>query len=319
MSLLPANFYVQQGQLVSAWSIALRINFPIRIRCSADIAAICMVIATNPREYIFHYVLKGKFVVGMKKLVKAHVLSIGMLGLFLMVSACSQKVSPVASVVTPIATPVPVNDSIAKPVMVPNTAVLIDTLLYPFRFQAPGQWNDYARDFKLYSKTRNFYERTGLATRWLGTRCPNSFYFNLVDILKHADLYGLNVSDYPVEEMEQQVATLYAKGRPLSREVVALDIALTKLYFEFTTHLSTGRITNPSYGKNVWIHYPATDSDKDVIMLAETTSATDLACKLEELQPANVQYTRLRDALTAYRKLEQMPAPVLCTGQDQAG
>jgi L,D-transpeptidase YcbB len=271
-----------------------------------------MVIALKRREYIFHCtVLKGKFVVGMKKLVKAHVTSIGMLGLLLMVSACSQKVSPVASADKPITTPVPASDSIIKPVLVRNTEVVIDTLLYPFRFQAPSQWSNHTRDYSIHQKTKRFYERTDLKTRWLGTRCPNSFYFNFIDILKHANLYGLNVSDYAIEEIEQQVATVYSTGAPLSREITTLDIALTRLYFLFTTHLSTGRINNPAFGKNVWIRYPVTESDKDVMMLVETSSADDLALKLEELQPNNVQYSRLRKALNAYRDLAQASAPVL--------
>jgi murein L,D-transpeptidase YcbB/YkuD len=245
----------------------------------------------------------------MKVLVKEHAILLGMLVL-ISVAAQAQDAAVVASADKLKINSRSQNDSIAKPPMVRNASVAIDTLLYPFRFQSSGDWTD-SRQFDVFNKTKRFYEQRGLTTRWLGVRCPNAWYFNLVDVLKHADVYGLNASDYKVSEIEERVASLYQKTPLLSREIVALDVELTKTLFNFTSHLSKGRITNPSYGRNVWIRYPIPLNDEDVILLAEDKSPDDLVSMIEDLQPKDVQYARLKNALARYRELEEASSSML--------
>jgi L,D-transpeptidase YcbB len=257
--------------------------------------------------------VERKQAVGMKKLVKGHAQTVGMLLLILVTASCSQKVSTASSADKQKVISVSPKDTVARPSLVTNAPVMIDTLLYPFRFETPAAWTNYNRLYNIFSKTKMFYERNNLSTKWLGSRSPNGFYFNLIDILKHAELYGLNASDYNTDEIEQRVTSLYKK-LPLSREVISADIALTKMYFLFTSHLSSGRISNPAYGRNVWIRYPLPLNDNDVLMLAEASAPDDLLTKVEALQPTSVQYSRLRKALITYKELDEFPASLLPGG-----
>src|SRR5688572_201307 len=103
-----------------------------------------MVIVLQKQECIFHCPRwKGKFVqLIMKELVKEHAGFIGMLVLIPVILSCSQKVSAVATVGNQKVVSLN-SDSTSKAPMTPNRSVAIDTLLYPFRFEA-GEWTTYS-------------------------------------------------------------------------------------------------------------------------------------------------------------------------------
>lgn len=238
----------------------------------------------------------------MKVLVKEHAILLGMLIWISVSAAHAREIAVIASAQK--VNSRTHNDSIVKPPMVKNSSVVIDTLLYPFRFSSSDTWKD-SRQYDLFNKTKRFYELNDLTTKWLNARSPNAYYFNLIDMLKHADVYGLNVSDYYVSDIEERVTSLYQKTPLLTREIVTLDIELTRLFFQFTTHLAHGRITNPSYGKNVWIRYPIPTAEEDVALLADKISPDNLVQSVENLQPKDIQYQRLKNALAQYRALEE--------------
>src|SRR5690606_27083246 len=77
-------------------------------------------------------------------------------------------------------------------------------------------------------------------------------------------------------------------------------IEITARFFLFTTHLIDGRIRYPGAREFLWKR--GMPLDNDIAMLLQTSSGAELRKLIEDLQPTDPQYKRLKAVLKQYRK-----------------
>ncbi|MEJ7646345.1 MAG: L,D-transpeptidase family protein [Chryseolinea sp.] len=151
-------------------------------------------------------------------------------------------------------------------------------------------------------KTNEFYSR-GAQTKWMYDNAPSSIYDHLLDLFRNASQFGLNPSDYDIENIEQRVAALYNSKRTPDT-IAELDIHISEMFFLYTTHLSEGRVRTVANGKNIWKRdLTVSPSTADVMLLTAVENAEQLSGLVSAIQPATEQYRKLQDALTYYRNL----------------
>ena len=226
---------------------------------------------------------------------------------FLLLAGCAKELSPVQTVV-PIAQPESISVIKEVPptwekVLLDEKPLNIDTLHYSVhtRLTSINTNNSYF-DKKSQSKTNEFYTLNNFQTKWLGQHGPNSLYYELVDIIKNSDRYGLRPEEYPIYSISERLLTLYQEQPISETEIYDLDAQLTDVFFLFTTHLIEGRIKNTNNGPRVWIK--GIGQGNDVANLWEAVNAKILLEKVEKLHPVGEQYARLLSALEVYRALE---------------
>ncbi|HJY36342.1 MAG TPA: L,D-transpeptidase family protein [Steroidobacteraceae bacterium] len=116
----------------------------------------------------------------------------------------------------------------------------------------------------------------------------------VMDILRNADAYGLQPSDYPLP---------IAGADPGARS--QFDKALSQTVARFISDLHYGRIGPRSAG----FHLPAARQDLNLpAALRRVMSSTDVDSTLATFEPAPAPYARLKAALTRYRSLAQQPS-----------
>ena len=162
-------------------------------------------------------------------------------------------------------------------------------------------------------KRDNFYRNNEFQTKWLFDSEPSALYYALIENFKNADIYGLNPDDYNAGMLEERVWELYNLSLPAEREVMAVDVRITEMYFLFTAHLREGKIRTAGYNNKLWLRENRPAATDDVLRLAEARSVTDLDNIFQSVQPRSDQYHKLQEALAFYRDLArnavgQLPA-----------
>ena len=155
---------------------------------------------------------------------------------------------------------------------------------------------------KVESKTEAFYRANKMTKKWLEKKHPSAEFKAFVEEVKDSFKYGINPDDYSIAELEAAVEKLYKNRKRTEAEMSELDIRITASYFLFTTHLLEGRIRNAGAKDYIWKR--GTPHEDDVAMLLKNDSKRELRKELEDLQPKDVQYGKLREALAQYRALE---------------
>ncbi len=148
----------------------------------------------------------------------------------------------------------------------------------------------------------SFYERRLYRPAWSDERGPTRLADDLLDALRRADLEGLRSEDYHLHGIEAVLAAVRAdakRGPALAPDRWAeLDLLLTDAFLVYGAHLLAGRV-NPETLRPEWVSNRRT---ADIAVVLEGALATgNIAGTLAGLDPPEVGFRRLRDALARYR------------------
>jgi L,D-transpeptidase YcbB len=148
----------------------------------------------------------------------------------------------------------------------------------------------------------SFYERRLYRAAWSDEHGPNRLADDLIGALRRADLEGLRSEDYHLAGIETVLAGVRAdvkRGPALAPDRWAeLDLLLTDAFLVYGAHLLAGRV-NPETLRPEWVSNRRT-ADIAVVLEAALASG-NVAGTLEGLDPPEVGYRRLREALVRYR------------------
>jgi murein L,D-transpeptidase YcbB/YkuD len=183
----------------------------------------------------------------------------------------------------------------------------IDTLSYGFRNRSIVVASNPYFSKRVTAKINRFYKYNAYQTQWLFDHAPASLFYSVISTLKNANKFGLTPEDYDVASIEHRLNTIY-KDKTASRALIAdLDIQITEMYFLFTTHLLEGKVRSVGNGRNVWKRQSKQMTMLDVDLLLTTTNSTQFEEALQKMQPADVQYARLQNALVQYQSVARSP------------
>ena len=150
----------------------------------------------------------------------------------------------------------------------------------------------------------SFYERRLYRPAWSDEHGPTRLADELIDALRRADLEGLRSEDYHLAGIEAVLAAVRAdakRGPALAPDRWAeLDLLLTDAFLVYGAHLLAGRV-NPETLRPEWLSNRRT-ADIAVVLEAALASG-NIAGTLASLDPPEVGYRRLREALARYREV----------------
>jgi murein L,D-transpeptidase YcbB/YkuD len=152
----------------------------------------------------------------------------------------------------------------------------------------------------------SFYERRLYRPAWSDERGPTRLADDLIDALRRADLEGLRSEDYHLHVIEAVLAAVRVdakRGPALAPDRWAeLDLLLTDAFLVYGAHLLAGRV-NPETLRPEWVSNRRT-ADIAVVLEAALASG-NVAATLDGLDPPEVGYRRLREALARYRRVAE--------------
>ena len=150
----------------------------------------------------------------------------------------------------------------------------------------------------------SFYERRLYRPAWSDEHGPTRLTDDLIGALRRADLEGLRSEDYHLAAIEAVLAAVRAdakRGPALAPDRWAeLDLLLTDAFLVYGAHLLAGRV-NPETLRPEWVSNRRT-ADIAVVLEAALTSG-NIAGTLASLDPPEVGFRRLREALAHYREV----------------
>jgi len=150
----------------------------------------------------------------------------------------------------------------------------------------------------------SFYERRLYRPAWSDERGPTRLADDLIDAIRRSDLEGLRSEDYHLAGIEAVLAAVRADAKrgpafaPPPDRWAELDLLLTDAFLVYGAHLLAGRV-NPETLRPEWVSNRRT-ADIAVVLEAALASG-NIAGSLEALDPPEVGYRRLREALARYR------------------
>ena len=204
--------------------------------------------------------------------------------------SCSQHVAQVSA-------PVPAKaDSTAVATQTPGRPVLLDSTVFGKSLT------------KEQSKAQQFYRKHAFQSHWLLDNQPSPFYAAAEAVLSDAGKFGLDPADYDLAGIQESVKLLYGDKATKPQALMALDRHITEMLFKYTNHLSVGKIIEPSGGRSIWKPSPRIDRGLDLELIGKAQTPEALLAAIQELQPAQEQYSKLQRALAYYRALEKNPA-----------
>jgi murein L,D-transpeptidase YcbB/YkuD len=167
----------------------------------------------------------------------------------------------------------------------------------------------------------SFYERRLYRPAWSDEHGPTRLADDLIDALRRADLEGLRSEDYHLASIEAVLAAVRAdakRGPALVPDRWAeIDLLLTDAFLVYGAHLLAGRV-NPETLRPEWVSNRRT-ADIAVVLEAALASG-NIAGALASLDPPEVGYRRLREALAHYREVSATGGwPVIPDGSLRLG
>ncbi len=149
-----------------------------------------------------------------------------------------------------------------------------------------------------------FYAERRFQPAWIRDKKVSDQAQKLLQILREADLEGLNPSDYKIDQAESLLAQFKQGqngGSSINVETWAdLDIMLTDAFFSYGVHVSTGRL-DPGKWFYQWIPYRR--SVDLVQVLNDALDKKNIEGALKSLPPRYPAYAQLRTELANYRRI----------------
>jgi murein L,D-transpeptidase YcbB/YkuD len=199
--------------------------------------------------------------------------------------SCSQHVAQVSA-------PVPEKaDTTAVATLAPGKPILLDSTVFG---KSPN---------KEQAKAQQFYRQHSFQSQWLLDNQPSPLYAAVEAVLSDAWKSGLNPDDYDLAGIQESVKLLYGDKAVQPKILTALDRHITEMLFKYTTHLSIGKITEPSSGRSIWRPSPRIDRGLDLELIGKAQTPEALFASIQQLQPTQEQYGKLQRALAYYRAL----------------
>lgn len=121
----------------------------------------------------------------------------------------------------------------------------------------------------------------------------------VITLLREAGVQGLVPDDYDIRYLQDGAARLATEPAAAAPEVALLDVAVTLSTIRFLTDVHRGRV-DP---RRVGFDYHAGERHDIAELLRHALAAHDLEAAVGEVEPAFVQYRRLKSALRRYREL----------------
>jgi L,D-transpeptidase YcbB len=159
---------------------------------------------------------------------------------------------------------------------------------------------------RLWTLTKQFYQKRGNAPAWIEHRKPRPQMDELIQVLQRTDREGLdpalyNASILSARRAEAGRGFLSMKGFD-EQEAANLDVWLTYLYLQYASDL-TGGVANLSHADASW---QIRDKKVDPLeLLRQSLDQGQVARSLDDLTPHHPQYTKLREAFAKYREIEK--------------
>jgi L,D-transpeptidase YcbB len=152
---------------------------------------------------------------------------------------------------------------------------------------------------QVFYRQRDFHP-AWIRGHWLGGHTTHSQTGTLLKCLRDASQEGLDPSEYPADDLEQQVRRIQRSTTP--DELAWLDARLTYSFFEFAAHLHRGRL-NP---KRISLNWQVASRKLEFApLLEEALAQTNVCGALAKLPPALPQYAALRKALGVYHRIAE--------------
>jgi murein L,D-transpeptidase YcbB/YkuD len=223
------------------------------------------------------------------------------LGSFVFV-ACQKNIVQVA--VTP-----PPQDT-TKVVIIPGKSISFDAA-YCSTHAGYNLLNQDAESKKrITDEVNEFYKSNTYQTKWLTENMPAYLFNTLRSALNNASSYGLQSSDYPINQIEEKISIVYSDTTISQEAISALDIEISEMFFLFAQHLHEGKIKTLGNAKAIWIREEKEIDEDYVTLLLNTNTTEELGAAINELQPSNKQYSQLQKVLTQYRAIEKASKPI---------
>jgi len=150
--------------------------------------------------------------------------------------------------------------------------------------------------------TSRFYTQRQYRPAWLTDAGLASWPADLLLALAAADREGLRATDYPIDELQQQLNAAQNNAATFSvTQWADLELRVTDTWFTYGTHKLGGRL-NPHRIDREW---GIEDHNRDLVpVLQDALTRNQAIDVLATLAPPHSGYERLRQALVDYRTLE---------------
>lgn len=158
---------------------------------------------------------------------------------------------------------------------------------------------------EIYSELKNFYTKNDHQPKWLGPKGPEKTYYTFTNIIDNCDQFALNPDDYNYRQINLEILQGYSAKKHKSDQLEELEIKISALYFLFTEHLISGRISRPGNGEKLWIRDKTEDQQKSIDALLNAKNGNQLVKNLEDLNPPFQQFSALKEALVQYKELNE--------------
>ncbi len=155
-------------------------------------------------------------------------------------------------------------------------------------------------DFSDYTKwVAGFYDARGGALAWTASGRPTPQARAVIAKLEAADAKGLHAEDYDGGRWAARVAALEG-GRATPQQLADFDVALTVSAMRYVSDLHIGRINPERLGFHLDVEHKKYDLSA---LLEELVAASDVASRLDAVEPQYDYYRALQGALERYRAL----------------
>ena len=150
-----------------------------------------------------------------------------------------------------------------------------------------------------YDLMPELYERRGFKIAWTNYDAMAQ----LLEVVQDIAAEGLEPQDYHLRELTFYHRALQAFGEPDPWLLADFDILLTDSFIRLIYHLSFGKVDpitlHPGWNLSRPIHYRDPAREIEEIIVSGNIKST-----IESLLPQNPVYSRLKSALTKYRKIQ---------------
>lgn len=167
------------------------------------------------------------------------------------------------------------------------------------------RWPDFS-DYRTH--LREFYQATSHSLAWVREGQATAQALAIVDILRQADLQGLDAEDYDGSRWSGRLHRLHDP-----KDATRFDVALTVCVMRYISDLRIGKVNPRHFGFGLSIE----DKKYDLAQFirGRLVDASDVAATLQEVEPPFPGYKRTLVALRHYREMSQaddgelLPAP----------